>query len=205
LTPNFSKWCLLIAFICVLEPVRQRKKKFSIEKHNIFLFQVFDLRFFRQIFILQQCLDPNPNFFSGSDPAKTFGFFRIRIHNTVPEGGILARQLTAMRCIGVGAALAPLPRIARRTQAAARRERLVVEDVIEIAEAQTAVVRSVGVHVVNVRHVEAKAEVVVGRGLLVVVEGGLRGLKNGKNFTDVRPKNIKSNFKMFLKQTYQTC
>jgi hypothetical protein len=52
----------LIAFICVLEPVC-RKKKFSIEKPKIFLFQVFDLRFFTQIIILQQCLDPNPNFF----------------------------------------------------------------------------------------------------------------------------------------------
>jgi hypothetical protein len=53
-----------------------REKKFSIEKHKVFLFQVFDLRFFTQIFILQQCLVPypNPNFFSDSDPAKTFGF-----------------------------------------------------------------------------------------------------------------------------------
>jgi hypothetical protein len=40
------------------------------------------------MFILQQCLNPNPysnpNFFSDSDPAKTFGLFRIRIriHNT---------------------------------------------------------------------------------------------------------------------------
>jgi hypothetical protein len=32
------------------------------------------------MFILQQCM--NPNFFSDSDPAKTFGLFRIRIHNT---------------------------------------------------------------------------------------------------------------------------
>jgi hypothetical protein len=62
----------LIAFICNLEPVRKRKK--------IFLFQMLD--------ILQQCLNlnpnsyPNPNFFSDSDPAKTFGWFRIRIHNT---------------------------------------------------------------------------------------------------------------------------
>jgi hypothetical protein len=46
--------------------------------------KVFDLRFFTKNFILQQCLDPNPNpnpnFFSDSDPAKMFGFFRIRIH-----------------------------------------------------------------------------------------------------------------------------
>jgi hypothetical protein len=41
------------------------KKKFPIEKHNFFLSQVFDLRFFTRFFILQQCLDPylNPNFF----------------------------------------------------------------------------------------------------------------------------------------------
>jgi hypothetical protein len=70
------------------EPVRYVIEKIlSIKKQKIFLFQVFDLRFFTQIFILQQCLDPNsypnPNFFSDSDPAKTFGFFRIRIHNTV--------------------------------------------------------------------------------------------------------------------------
>jgi hypothetical protein len=65
-----------------------REKKIFNRKtyRTIFLFQVFDLRFFTQMFILQQCLDPNPypnpNFFSDSDPAKTFGFFRIRIHNT---------------------------------------------------------------------------------------------------------------------------
>jgi hypothetical protein len=45
-----------------------------------------DLHFFTKIFILQRCLDPNPcpnpNFFSDSDPAKTGGFFRIRIQNT---------------------------------------------------------------------------------------------------------------------------
>jgi hypothetical protein len=64
----------LIAFICVLELVRQRKK-FSIEKYKIFsLSSLFDLRFLTQIFILQQCLDPNPIFVSDSDPAKTFGF-----------------------------------------------------------------------------------------------------------------------------------
>jgi hypothetical protein len=43
-----------------------------------------DLRFFTKFFILQQCLDPNqnPNFFSDSDPAKLFGFCRIRIQYT---------------------------------------------------------------------------------------------------------------------------
>jgi hypothetical protein len=80
----------LIAFICVLN-LYVRENKFSIAKHKIFLFQAF---------ILQQCLNPipsqYPNFFFGfgfessqniriisdSDPAKTFGLFRIRIHNT---------------------------------------------------------------------------------------------------------------------------
>jgi hypothetical protein len=60
----------LIAFICVLEPVRQRKK-FSIEKNKIFLFQVFDFWFFKKIFILQQCRNPNPY--------PNNNFFRIRI------------------------------------------------------------------------------------------------------------------------------
>jgi hypothetical protein len=39
----------LIAFICVLEPVRQRTK-ISIEKHKIFLFQVFDFFIFHKNF-----------------------------------------------------------------------------------------------------------------------------------------------------------
>jgi hypothetical protein len=68
------------------ETCTSEKKKFPIEKHKIFVFQVFDFWFFTKIFILQQCLNPNPypypNFFSDSDPAKTFGLFRIRIHNT---------------------------------------------------------------------------------------------------------------------------
>jgi hypothetical protein len=42
--------------------------------------------FFLIIFIFEQYLDPNlnPNIFSDldSDPAKTFGFIRIQIHNT---------------------------------------------------------------------------------------------------------------------------
>jgi hypothetical protein len=56
-----------------------REKKFLLEKHKIFLFQVFDLRFFTQISFYSS-VDPNPypnpNFFSDldSDPAKTFGF-----------------------------------------------------------------------------------------------------------------------------------
>jgi hypothetical protein len=44
--------------LCVLESVRQRKK-FANWKTYVFLFQVFDLRFFT--IFLQQCLDPNPN------------------------------------------------------------------------------------------------------------------------------------------------
>jgi hypothetical protein len=65
--------------ICTTE-----KKVLQRKPLRFFLFQVFDLRFFTLIFILQQCLDPNPNpnFFSDSDPAKIFGLFRIRIHNT---------------------------------------------------------------------------------------------------------------------------
>ena len=100
---------------------------------------------------------------------------RDNLAYALPEGRILAGQLTAVRRIGVGAAVA-LPRISRRVHAA-HSERLVVEDVVEIAQAE-AVVRPVGVHVVDVRHVQAEAQVVIGRGLLVVVEGGLRGLKN---------------------------
>jgi hypothetical protein len=62
-----------------------REKICPIKKHKFFLLQVFDLRFFTKLFILQQCLDPNPNsypnpnFFSESDPVKltdsfVFGF-----------------------------------------------------------------------------------------------------------------------------------
>jgi hypothetical protein len=58
----------LIAFICVLEPVRQRKI-FSIEKHKIFLFQVFD-------FVFSQKFS-----FYNSVWLRIRTFFRIRIHN----------------------------------------------------------------------------------------------------------------------------
>jgi hypothetical protein len=74
--------------ICTTE-----EKVFQLKNLRFFLFQVFDLRFFKNFFILQQCLDPNPNpnpnIFSDSDwdPAKIFGFFRSRIHNTVLEPG----------------------------------------------------------------------------------------------------------------------
>jgi len=90
----------------------------------------------------------------------------------------VAGQPTAVRRIGIRTPVALPPPVARRV-AAARRERFVVEDVVEVAEAE-AVVRPVGVHVVDVGHIEAEAEVVVRRRLLVVVEGGLRGLKKSK-------------------------
>jgi hypothetical protein len=60
------------------------EKNFSIE-NIIFLFQVFDLRFFTQILILQQCLDPNPNFFSDSGPAKTFRFGSTTLVDPDPD------------------------------------------------------------------------------------------------------------------------
>jgi hypothetical protein len=84
-TPNFSKWCLLL-LSCLFWNLYVREKNFSIEKQD-FLFQVFAFWFFIKIFILQQCLNPNPypnpSFFSDSDPAKTIELFRIRFHNTV--------------------------------------------------------------------------------------------------------------------------
>jgi hypothetical protein len=70
LTWNVLKWCLsLLSFV------------FSSIKCLI-------CDFSQKFFMLQQCLDPNlnpnpnPNFFSDSDPAKIFGLFRFRIHNT---------------------------------------------------------------------------------------------------------------------------
>lgn len=83
-----------------------------------------------------------------------------------------------MRGVGIRTAV-PFPRIARRIHAA-RREGLVVEDVVEVAQPE-AVVRAVGIHVVNVGHVQAKAQIVVGRRLLMVVEGGLGGLNTDFN------------------------
>jgi hypothetical protein len=54
----------LIAFICVLESVRERNKFSNWKTYlRFFLFHVFDLRCFTKIVILQQCLDLNPNFF----------------------------------------------------------------------------------------------------------------------------------------------
>jgi hypothetical protein len=50
----------------------------SVQLKNFFLFQVFDLRFFTNFFILQQCSDPNPN------PNLFVGFGssqNIRIHS----------------------------------------------------------------------------------------------------------------------------
>jgi hypothetical protein len=57
-------------------------------------------------FILQQCLDPNPNpnFLSDSDPAKIFEFFRIRIHNTARNIHVKKIRQNEMFLIG-GAAL----------------------------------------------------------------------------------------------------
>jgi hypothetical protein len=89
LTRNFLKYCLSL-LIYVFWNLYDREKSFPTEKLMFFLFQLFDQRFFTQICILQQCLDPNPNtnpkFFSGSDPAKIFGLFRIWIHNTGKNG-----------------------------------------------------------------------------------------------------------------------
>jgi hypothetical protein len=53
------------------------KKILLIEEHKILLFQVFDLRFFTQIFILQQCPNPypNPNFFRFRIPPKLLDYF----------------------------------------------------------------------------------------------------------------------------------
>jgi hypothetical protein len=44
----------LIAFICVLEPVLQRKKFYNTKKQLFFLLKKI---------ILKQCPNPNPNFF----------------------------------------------------------------------------------------------------------------------------------------------
>jgi hypothetical protein len=77
-----------------------------------------------------------------------------RERRVLPEGWVLPRQLTAVGRIGIGAAF-PLARVPRRI-APARGERLVVEDIVEVAQAQT-VVRSIGVHVVNVGHVQAES------------------------------------------------
>jgi hypothetical protein len=87
-TRIFFLWCLSMhAFIWDLEPVRP--KMFSNRKKYIFfLFQVLDLLIC--INSIQQCLDPypNPNFYSDSDPAKSYGFvrIRIRIYNSAPGG-----------------------------------------------------------------------------------------------------------------------
>jgi hypothetical protein len=84
LTRNFFKMAPLIAFICVLESVRQRKKFSNWNTYVLSLSSVWSAIFHTKNFTLQQSLDPNPNpnFFSDSDPAKIFGIFRIRIHKT---------------------------------------------------------------------------------------------------------------------------
>jgi hypothetical protein len=71
----------LIAFICVLKPVRLRKI-FPTEKHTFFSLKVFDLRF-SQNFYFKTVSGPESELFS--DSVKIYGFVRIRIHNTVPD------------------------------------------------------------------------------------------------------------------------
>jgi hypothetical protein len=72
----------LIAFIYVLETVRQGKK-FLIEKRRFFSLSSVWSAIFHKIVILLQCLDPNPNpnpnFFSDSDAVKKIW---IQIHYT---------------------------------------------------------------------------------------------------------------------------
>jgi hypothetical protein len=78
---NGASHCFYTVPVCVLESVRQRS--FPTEKLPYFFsFKCFICDFSQKKFILQQCLDPNPKFFSDSDPAKIFGVFQIRIHNT---------------------------------------------------------------------------------------------------------------------------
>jgi hypothetical protein len=68
--------------ICTTE-----KKGFPTEKLMCFLFQVIDLRFFHKIFYFTTVAGSESESkselfsYSYSDPAKIFGFFRIRIHN----------------------------------------------------------------------------------------------------------------------------
>jgi hypothetical protein len=78
----------LIAFICVLEHVRQRKKIFN-RKTSDFSFSsvwflIFSQKFssYNSAWILIRIRIRIRTFCSDSDPAKTFGLFRIRIHNT---------------------------------------------------------------------------------------------------------------------------
>jgi hypothetical protein len=82
--PKFFQLVPLIAFLCVLESVQMRKK-FTNGK-RFFLFQVFDLRFFTKFLFYNsvwiRIRIQIRTFFSDSDPAKIFGLFRIRIHNT---------------------------------------------------------------------------------------------------------------------------
>jgi hypothetical protein len=82
LTRNFLTWCLSLLYmfygICTTE-----KKVFQLKNLGFFSF-ICLMAIFHKFFYFTQCLDPNPNpnFFSDSDPAKTIEFFRIRIHNT---------------------------------------------------------------------------------------------------------------------------
>jgi hypothetical protein len=85
LTRIYFKMVPLIAFICVLESVRQRKS-FPTEKvtGTFFLSSVWSAIFHKK-FYFTQCLDPNPNFFSDSDPAKIFGFGSTTLLKTVSK------------------------------------------------------------------------------------------------------------------------
>jgi hypothetical protein len=80
----------LIAFICVLKPVRQRKQIFNRKTSDFSLssvwFLIFHKKFssYNSVWIRFRVRIRIRTFFSDSDsdPAKTFGLFRIRIHNT---------------------------------------------------------------------------------------------------------------------------
>jgi hypothetical protein len=73
-----------MAFICVLDCTTE-KKVFQLKNLRFFSFKCLICDFSQRIFILQQCLDPNPNpnFFSDSDSAKIFGFFRVQNTTTL--------------------------------------------------------------------------------------------------------------------------
>jgi hypothetical protein len=70
------------------------KKFVSIEKHKIFLFQVFDLRFFTQIFILQQCLYTNPKGTHSIPKRGTCGFsIPLHIYLSAPFPSFLGEKI----------------------------------------------------------------------------------------------------------------
>ena len=93
----------------------------------------------------------------------------------LPECRVLPRQDIAAEVSDRGGS-GPVLRLVWGAAPTAR-ERLVVEDVVQVAQPQPIVVPR-RPHLVDVGHVEAEAEVVVARGLLVVVKGRLRRLKS---------------------------